>query len=203
MNNKFIVSLLLISSVLFSYCDKTSENTSIVSKNFVSSYVDVHSLHITEKTSGQGYYNVKCSGNYYTKGDKEYNTYSEKYGDTDYNSIEYLMPVVSVVNDFQKINIYSDVDFPNIKAGNPLINIVEVSFFSPYKYIKTHYSSNPKLARINKMASEMTSDDYLMMYGEFVLHFTQAPTKEERFTIYIEMEASDGSIIKGKGNVRW
>ena len=111
------------------------------------------------------------------------------------------MPVKAVVNDFQRINIYSDTDFPDIKAGESLINIVEISFFSPYEYIKTHYTSSPQLARINKMACDLTTEDLFMMYTEILLHFTQEPINKSPFSIFIEMEASDGTIVKGRGKV--
>ena len=113
------------------------------------------------------------------------------------------MPVKAVVNDFQRINIYSDADFPNIKTGESLKNIVEISFFSPYEYIKTHYTSSTKLARINKMACDLTSEDLYMMFSEVLLHFTQEPINKAPFSIFIEMEASDGTIIKGSGKVTW
>ncbi len=204
MNNKHI-PILLLSSVLFVNCNKTNENynSTSISENFVSSYLDVSSCTITRESYGQGYYKVLCSGNYYKKGDEKYSFYSEKYGDTDYNDTKYLMPVKSVVNDFQKINIYSDVDFPNVKAGEPSTKIVEVSFFSPYDYVKTHYTSSPKLVRINKMACDLTAKDLYMMYNEFLLHFTQVPTNKGLFTIFIEMEASNGTIVRGSGKVRW
>lgn len=138
---------------------------------------------------------------------------SEKYGDTSFNSK--LVPFTNKVigDEFTSIEITSDKDFDaKHKKGDSLADLVTMEATSPRKfilngykedddmndlssdYVPIHYTRSYGYWPVNKLVSELSPEDLLLLDTKVYFKFNSLPETERIHTITIVFKNAEKEI---------
>lgn len=202
--------LLLIIVVLFISCEPPSWVYD--ARSFVLHYAGMESISLWQEKGDKMLWHVSFGdGKLFTirsegAGKAVFDRLCEKHGDVTYNRAIRIYADkrydYRCAEDFVNIEITSSADWDaDHPAGSSLGDIVRLISNTPLPYIRSGYTQKYSEEKggeyypIDKLVSELTPDDMMLLSNGIKYRFTQPPTLSREHTLTVRLTTDEGKVF--------